>query len=276
MAASGVDPTSLARGQSPLLNSNFPLPADIAHDVRAHGFRIYPGAIDLTALEEMRRFWTDYFRRARPRRRVIRGEFRLGEENFIGYSDDKQQCMFRAVDFLWNAPMHLLTRRLGEHIHQIRNRAQGFEPELGFSYRFDCYGLYVSTTCYPTRAGWMRRHSDGHNDVPILQYMVPMTHKGVDYEAGGLYLVLDDGTKVDVDAQMKPGSVVFFDGRLDHGVDTIGDAGVSIGRIASFAITTFFRIRRDLPDLMRRAEDKYWAIERRIARLRGKGTRNEY
>ena len=123
----------------------------------------------------------------------------------------------------------------------------------------------------------MRSHADGHKDVPILQYMVNITHKGIDYDEGGLYVIDPSGTKIDVDAQMKPGSLLFFDGRLEHGVDTIGRAaGDGPGRVASFAIPTFFRTRRNLPRLLRRVEDRYWDIERRLAKLTGRPVRDEY
>lgn len=251
------------------LTADFPKPEVIAQDIAKDGFAIYDGALDVGAVEEMKHFWADHFRNTRPRRRVLRGELRLGEENFTGYTDDKQNCLFRDIDFLWNRPSHALTRKLGEDVHRVRNLAQKFDADLGFGYRDDCYGIYVSTSCYPTGNGWMAGHTDGHKDKPILQYMACFSHKGIDYEGGGLYLVDKGGSKVDVDRRMRPGSIVFFDGRLKHGVDTIGKSLGAPGRIASFAITTFFRTRKELPDLMRRAEDTWWRVERRIEWLKG-------
>jgi hypothetical protein len=99
--------------------------------------------------------------------------------------------------------------------------------------------------------------------------MVNFTHRGIDYEEGGLYLHRADGTKVDVDARMAPGSIAFFDGKLRHGVDTIR-SNSGAGRIASFAITTFFRTRAGLPEFLRRAEDMYFSAESRVARLRAR------
>lgn len=258
------------------LTSNFPPSNVIADDVGKHGFRVYEEAIVGGVLAEMKRFWTEYFSGPRPNRRVIRGDLRLGEENFHGYTDNAENCLFRDIDFLWNPPTHLPTRSVGEEIHRARNLAQNFEPDSGFTYRPDRYGIYISTSCYPVGNGWMRGHTDSHKDVPILQYMLPITHKGLDYDRGGLYLVLQDGTKVDVDGLMKPGSVVFFDGRLKHGVDTIGSSAPGPGRIGSFAITTFFRTSRELPDLMRRVEESYFKWHGRIARWRGDAGGNAY
>lgn len=260
-----------------LFTLNFPDPKQIAEDINSHGYKIYDNAIDLLALAEMKTFWSNYFNKARPSHKVARGNIRLGEENFHGYSNNQEHCLHRDLDFLWNKPTHELTRRLGEEIHRVRNLAQGFEQNVGFSYREDCYGIYISTSCYPIGQGRMSPHMDGHNSTPILQYMVNITHKGMDYKKGGLFLINDSGKKIDVDAMMAPGSIVFFDGRLIHGVDTIEHPiGNSPGRIGSFAITTYFRTRKNLPYLLRRLEDKYWTIENRLGRLFRKSVKDGY
>ncbi len=258
-----------------LLTACFPDPLTVERDVAREGFAIYEGAIDPAALEEMKAFWRAYFSDQSPKQRVIRGNMRLGEENLYGFSDNPENCLYRDIDFLWNRPTHAPTRELGEQIHRIRNQAQHLDADAGFAYRADCYGIYISTSCYPVDSGWMRVHSDGHQEQPILQYMAPITHKGVDYDDGGLFLHRADGTKVDVDARMPPGSVVFFDGRLRHGVDTIRSRQ-SVGRIASFAITTFFKTRAGLPDFLRRAEDAYFSAGERFARLRGRVVKPAY
>jgi hypothetical protein len=249
-----------------LLTPAFPSAETIEADIAREGFRIYPDAVRVDPLREMRAFWSDYFRGVRPKVRAVRANLRLGEENFNSYTDSAQWCLFRDFDFLWNAPTHALTRRLGVEIHRVRNVAQRFDEDRGLRYSEDCYGIYISTSCYPSSTGHLRAHDDGHEGAPILQYMVPFTHKGIDYEAGGLFVHDVKGAKVDVDAVMKPGDVVFFDGRLTHGVDTIqGGAPDGPGRVASFAITTFFKTRGALPRLLRQVENAYFDVRERLA-----------
>jgi hypothetical protein len=248
-----------------LLAPGFPSAETIEADIARDGFKVYPGVVRLEPLQEMKEFWKDYFGASRPGRRAVRANLRLGEENFNSYSDTAQWCLFRDFDFLWNPPTHALTRDLGLEVHRVRNRAQRFEEDRGLTYAEDCYGIYISTSCYPPRTGRLRGHSDGHQGAPILQYMVPFTHKGIDYETGGLFVNDPKGTKVDVDAMMKPGDIVFFDGRMVHGVDAIGASGPTPGRIASFAIPTFFKTQRTLPAVLRQVADVYFDVRERFA-----------
>jgi hypothetical protein len=249
---------------SALLTDAFPSPETIAADIAKDGFTIYPGAVQVAPLAEMKEFWTGYFGSARPRRRAVRSNLRLGEENFNSYSDTPQWCLYRDFDFLWNTPTHALTRALGIEVHRVRNLAQQFDEERGLTYSADCYGIYISTSCYPPSTGRLRSHSDGHQGAPILQYMVPFTHKGIDYDTGGLYVHDGKGAKVDVDAAMKPGDIVFFDGRIEHGVDTIGARKGTPGRLASFAIPTFFRTRTALPPVLREVENLYFDLREKM------------
>ena len=89
----------------------------------------------------------------------------------------------------------------------------------------------------------MREHIDVHQDKPILQYMIPITFKGTDYDDGGLYIMNKNNEWVDIDKISKIGSVVFFDGRQKHKVEKIISKNPKnqVGRIAVFAIPTFFK-----------------------------------
>lgn len=248
-----------------LLTQAFPSPATIEADIAREGFTVYPGAVRTDALQQMKEFWAGHFQTQQPRRRAVRSNLRLGEENFSSYSDDALWCLFRDFDFPWNRPTHAMTRELALEVHRVRNRAQGFDEDRGLVYSPDSYGMYVSTSFYPVDSGRLRGHSDGHQGSPILQYMVPFTHKGIDYDGGGLFVHDSAGKKVDVDAVMKPGDIVFFDGRLKHGVDTIRThGGRRSGRIASFGITTYFRTRAELPTALRHVEDLYFSVAERF------------
>ena len=105
------------------------------------------------------------------------------------------------------------------------------------------YGIYFSTSLYPSNEGMLEYHSDGHEDTPIVHFMIPLTFKGQDYESGGLNIIDKNKNKVNIDDHCSPGSIIFFDGRLKHGVDLI--KGNGYGRLAMFAVPTFLLVRGD-------------------------------
>jgi hypothetical protein len=246
----------------------FPDPGRIADDIAGPGYAIYHDALALAPLQEMKAFWLAYFEASRPRRGAVRGMFRLGEPNFNSYTDSRRWCLYRDFDFLWNAPTHALTREFNLALHKKRNQAQGFPEDDGLVFSPGCYGVYVSTSYYPPARGHLREHADGHRGVPkpILHFMVPITFEGIDYADGGLFIMDRRGQKVDVDARLNPGSVVFYDGRRDHGVDPIVPLpGRAVGRIGTFAIPTFFKTQDELPAPLRLLESFYLRVQRRLA-----------
>lgn len=248
-------PSPILSDVSAILTRRFPSPEQIAFEVKEQGFKVYADAIDEQKLFDMKEFWVSHFHQARDvKRQALRGAVRLGEANFTGHSVNKMWNIYRNFDFLWNRPEHEWTRKMCIDIHRIRNLAQGFEPDYGLKFEPDCYGVYISTSLYPNGRGFLEPHSDGHRDTPILQFMVNLTHFGEDYNSGGLYLVNGNQKRIDVEPLMKSGSVLFFDGRLIHGVDPVRDSRVG-GRVATFGIPTFFRVQDELPSWMRRLED---------------------
>ena len=104
------------------------------------------------------------------------------------------------------------------------------------------YGVFVTTSYYPPGEGWLKVHADGvAPDRPLLHHIVPLTIKGTDYAQGGLVMIDRRGKKVDVDGQMRLGSVLFYDGALQHGVERIlPDPDKRLGRLQMFAIPTTF------------------------------------
>ena len=132
-------------------------------------------------------------------------------------------------------------------IHKKRNLAQGESEGYGLNYNPQCYGIYISTSYYIPETGFCKVHADAHSkDIPLLHFMLPITFKGIDYKSGGLFCYDKDGKKIDVDEEMKPGSIVFYDGRQEHGVDTIIPyPEKNLGRLAIFAIPTLFLRKND-------------------------------
>jgi Rps23 Pro-64 3,4-dihydroxylase Tpa1-like proline 4-hydroxylase len=216
-----------------------PAPSQIFADIDRDGFVIYKNAVAETVIDELRAFWLDYFAKNKADRKFVRGKIYLGERNFNSYSDINAWCMYRHFDFLWNASDHPRTRALHLQLHRHRNLAQKFDQLDGLTYSDNNYGIYISTSYYPPGKGFLKAHVDAHQDTPLLHYMLPLTFKGKDYQTGGLVCEDKGGTMVDVDAQMAPGDIVFFDGRQKHGVEKV-ESDREIGRLAIFAIPTFF------------------------------------
>ena len=93
--------------------------------------------------------------------------------------------------------------------------------------------------------------------------MVNINHKNLDYSDGGLY-VKKDGEVIDIDEMLEPGSVLFFDGYLEHGVKPVKSKN-EIGRMAFFAIPTHFVRKSEIPFFVRLVEKLYFGITRRIS-----------
>lgn len=92
--------------------------------------------------------------------------------------------------------------------------------------------------------------------------MININHKNLDYSDGGLY-IKKDGEIIDLDAKLEPGSVLFFDGSIKHGVKPV-KSNNEIGRLAFFAILTFFVRNSDIPDFVSKIEKIYLGIKRRL------------
>ena len=89
-------------------------------------------------------------------------------------------------------------------------------------------------------------HGDKMEDREHWHYILPLTFRGPDYAAGGLHLTDRSGTRVDVDAETRAGSVVFYDGRLTHGVERIvARDDKTVGRLQMFAIPVLFEAPED-------------------------------
>jgi len=228
------------------LTNNFPSPFTIKEDIVKEGFKIYPDVISSNHVNEMRDFWLSFFNENKPQKEVLRGDMSLGQENFNSFTDSDFWTLYRNFDFLWNEPTHKLTQDLSIELNKIRNLALGQPENYGLYYNPECYGFYTSTSYYPPNSGRLETHEDGYpvgfDKFALLHFMVPLTFKGIDHEKGGLTYHNKAGEKIDVDELMKPGSILFFDGAMKHGVDNIIPFidKQSVGRLAFFAIPIIF------------------------------------
>ena len=251
-----------------MLGPGIPSPQKLANDIGSIGYVIYHNAISVGVIDELRLFWLDYFTSV-PKKEVVRSGMQLGEKNFNSYSNTNFWCLYRDFDFLWNKPTHALTRELQLAIHVLRNRAQGDDDDYGLLYNEQKYSIYGSTSCYPANIGFLNGHVDGHkkDDKPILHFMVPITFRKIDYEAGGLEIADKNADWIDIDSKVSPGSLIFFDGRFEHRVQKIIPLpGKNIGRIATFAIPMFFKSQEDIPKPILQTSKLYTKVKERLGK----------
>lgn len=242
-----------------------PSPAEIAAVVERDGYGVFADCIEPSVLDELRGFWRDYLPAA-AKRRVARGVIRLGEPNFVGYSNTRFWRLYRGFDYLWNPPIDPPTRALCLELHRVRNLAQGLDADSGLRYDPERYGVYGAASWYPPNGGFCAPHKDGHGALPILHFMVSLTFRGIHYSQGGFTISDRHGRLVDVEAELTPGAVLFFDGRLEHAVAPVAGGE---GRLAVFAIPTYFASLSDVPPSLIELARLVGRLRRRLARGRG-------
>jgi hypothetical protein len=206
----------------------------------ADGYAVVDGVVSAEHLNAIRDFWLAEFDRPLAPAPLVWGPY-LGEPNGICFDKSPTHCLYRSYDYLWNEPYHPLTREIALALSHARNRIAEADGRQGEEYTPDRYGIYITTSYYPAGSGWLAAHEDATDPRRHWHYIVPMTFRGTDFGGGGLYLTDRHGTRVDVEDRVKPGSVLFFDGRLNHGVDTIEALpGKTTGRLQLFAIPVLF------------------------------------
>ena len=241
----------------------------INHKLDMDGYLIINNLIPQSVGEQLKTFWEGEFNRQlhnKPNLNSVRGNLHLGEQDFDSYSDNSEWNIFRSFSFYWNESIskeHKFTKEIAAEINSIRNIIESNNASRGIRYDESGYGVYLSVSHYPPTKGFLKLHNDGHPvKGRLLQYMVNINHKNIDYFDGGLYLKRD-GEIIDLDAMLKPGSVVFFDGIHDHGVTPV-NSNTTIGRMAFFAIPTYFVRKSEIPSFVRKIEKIYLGIKRRI------------
>jgi hypothetical protein len=206
------------------------------------GFAICRGAVNAAEIAKIREFWLHRFQPRQATAPMIWGPH-LGEENQVLYHETSDCCMFRSYDFLWNPAIDALTREVGLRLSRLRNDVADVDHRSGEYFEPDRYGIYITTSYYPPGRGWLHAHEDLADERRHWHFMLLLTFKGQDYRAGGLHIKNRDDVRVDVDAMVQPGDVVFFDGSLTHDVEQIQALpSRDLGRLQLFSIPTFMEL----------------------------------
>lgn len=226
--------------QHPELNYGvFDLTA-VKNGLTKDGYFIVRGLIPEKNVSSIREFWLTKFKE-KAEGRVTWSPY-LGQENHIGFSADKFQFLFRACDFIWNKPFHKETRAVGVFMHALRNLVIDRDPSYGLRFTDGRYGVFLTTSYYPPSKGFMEAHNDGvSHETTLIHCLAPFTFRGRDYAEGGITIIDRHGTFLDVEKELGPGDVLFYDGALKHGVSPIvALPGKDLGRLQMIPIPTYF------------------------------------
>ena len=130
-------------------------------------------------------------------------------------------CFHQFVFFPWNQdPFDLFS--VCAPVYHLKNRLSGIAADkfLGITPQDGCTSR-LAFQVYPRGGGFLARHADPVDyhqlTVPILQ----ITRKGVDFQAGGLFVQMADGRDLVIDEVAEPGDVVYFNASCPHGVQPI-------------------------------------------------------
>lgn len=217
-------------------------------NLKSKGFYIQKNAFSSIRIKKAREFWSNYFLFNSVKTKSVSWNPYCGMPNFIGFTRNHFNCMYRAYDFLWNNPIDHNTRELLNELEVIRKKLifslNGKHIEIPY---------YYSASHYPPHSGFMIPHSDGVSSKEFLLHaLIPLTYINDDYFGGGQFLINKNGDRVNTDMLMKCGDIIVYDGRMIHGVDLIGESkNESIGRIQIFSIPNVFELPEKNEEFLR-------------------------
>jgi hypothetical protein len=212
--------------------------AAIKTQIDANGYAVIRDLIPVKWIDTIKTHWLRRFREEKPNGRVTWTVY-YGQQSPIGFSSDAFQHLFRAIDILWNPPLHKETREIGIRMSALRNLVIDQDPEFGLRFT-DSLGVCPSVSYYPAGKGMMEAHTDGGTGkVSLVHILAPLTFRGADYQGGGLRMWDRRGNEVDVDGLLHPGDAVIYDGSLKHEVLPI--VGNETGRLQMFPLPLAFR-----------------------------------
>ncbi len=216
-------------------------PDRIRADIIRQGYSVVPNLVSIEDIENLRRFWLSAFSEKASKAPTLWGPV-LGQENKIYFHETEEDCLYRAYDFLWNSPLHARTRDIGIALNRLRNRIVDVDERTGEQFSADGYGIYITVSYYPPYDGRMCTHQDKSDERRHWHFILPLTFMGAHFAGGGNFIVNRQGERIHTDEGITPGSVLFFDGMLTHGVEQIQSSKEHpLGRMQMFSIPTFLQ-----------------------------------
>lgn len=130
-------------------------------------------------------------------------------------------------------------------MNNLRNRLMKVADDFGEDPARDKFWNACRVHHYPRGGGFMSMHRDTYfpiklGDHPFYQVMVPLSVMGRDFVEGGGVIVTRQGEKLNTDEIGGLGSVILFDGRIEHAVEDVDPQEIMnfadpMGRLAAFS-----------------------------------------
>jgi hypothetical protein len=194
----------------------------VRDDIAAGDIYIARRQFDPTLLQDMRSYLEGIGRGSLPNYAPIEAKapnfHRMNRNDSRAYVPG---CFHQFVFFPWNQdPFDLFT--ICAPVYHMKNRLSGLAAEkfLGVEPQDGCTAR-LAFQVYPRGGGFLSRHADPVDyhqlTVPIMQ----MSRKGSDFDTGGLFVQMADGSDLVIDDIAEPGDVVYFNAACPHGVAPI-------------------------------------------------------
>jgi hypothetical protein len=165
----------------------------------------------------------------------------IGSRNGVG---ETYAQLLQAVYFGASTAGYPALTELFHFMNILRNRLMKVEDDFGNQPARDKFWNACRVHHYPRGGGFMSMHRDTHfplklGDLPFYQVMVPLSVRGRDFINGGGLLVTKQGEVLNTDEIGGLGSIVIFDGRIQHAVEDVDPQEImdfkdGLGRIAAF------------------------------------------
>lgn len=165
----------------------------------------------------------------------------IGSRNGVG---ETYAQLLQAVYFDDAATGYPALGELFGFMNILRNRLMKVADDFGGEPARDKFWNACRVHHYPRGGGFMSMHRDTHfplklGDLPFYQVMVPLSVKGRDFVNGGGVLITKQGEVLNTDELGGQGSIVIFDGRIQHAVEDVDPQEImdfqdGLGRIAAF------------------------------------------
>ena len=256
-----------------LLSSKIPHPSQVVKKVKKDGFLVCNEAISMKTFKKIQSYWLKRIKSIslnQSKNYDRSPKYTLGQENFVAFENKKKDCRLKIQEFLWN-DMQLETKKLVIEMHKFTNLCQGYDQNRGLEYDESKKALSLSVNYYPSETGCLDIHRDVKGRNLYLWMIFNLTFKNEHFDEGGLYLINKKGKKINLDEISSPGSVIFFNGMLRHGVDKI-KSKKSVGKISVFPFYTEFMSNKSLPTTVKmhlKLNDKFLSFLNPNYRNRG-------
>ena len=123
--------------------------------------------------------------------------------------------------FYWNKETEPI-KHYFKRLFRLRNILSDLPEEYALSDIVDGLVSLPLVQHYPRGGGYMQEHQDPDNGQKVVVNTI-LSEYSKDYETGGLFYRDNNGKKIYVDKELKPGDAFIFYPTLSHGVDPIDE-----------------------------------------------------